>query len=206
MAYTAVGAIGAALWDSGSLPAQVFEIVSNAATLLVVFAWVVWKERRPFSSVGLRGSRPLARFGVGLAIGVLMMAVPVVVLLTTGDYADGRSEHGYPGWSWIWLVILLVLTFTVQSTTEEIVTRGYMLQVAGVQLPGWVALVATSVVFAVAASRLPPLRPAQHHARGDLLQPPRAGSGVAVAGRRHPYGLELGAGQSLRRSGQRHGS
>ncbi|MEU3604512.1 hypothetical protein AB0E83_03450 [Streptomyces sp. NPDC035033] len=45
---------------TGSPKAQWVELFTNAATLAVVAAWVCLKERRPFLSLGFRGTHRLA--------------------------------------------------------------------------------------------------------------------------------------------------
>lgn len=51
----------------------------------------------------------------------------------------------------------LAVLFLLQGSTEEAVTRGYMLQMGARQLPGWVAIIASSVLFSVLHINFDPL-------------------------------------------------
>lgn len=149
------GAIGSAIGtvvfgdDPASTTYQYAELFIFGLTLLGLFLWVRLKEGRSLASVGFRDAAALRRFVVGIVIGAVMMAVPVLVLLVTGTYETGGSVHTDSGSSALLPLIPLLLVFAVQWSTEEAVTRGYMLQMGGRQLPGWVAVLGSSVFFAV---------------------------------------------------------
>ncbi len=149
------GAVGMGIGEAvfGDDPASVMyqygELFIFGLTLLGLFLWVRFKEGRSILSVGLRGAGALRKFVVGLVIGAAMMAVPVILLMVTGTYESGGSEHTESGSAALLLLVPLLVVFAVQGTTEEAVTRGYMLQMGGRQLPGWVAVLASSIFFAL---------------------------------------------------------
>ena len=133
---------------SGSLQAQMLELFTNAGTLLALWAWLRFKERRAFSSVGFRGGRAIPKFLAGIAIGAGMMMLCVAVLLGLGQYqVVAAPAGGASGSVAIVPVLLLALVWTVQSSTEETVMRGYLLQTSARQLPGWLAILAPGVLF-----------------------------------------------------------
>lgn len=153
------GIAGAAMGDPavGSVKAQWIELFTNGATIIVLALWIIVKEGRPFSSVGLRGRNWLGRFVLGVVIGAAMMAAAVFVLVAAGQYADGASAHTTLGAAALSTVALLVVVWIVQGTAEELVVRGYMLQIGGVSLPAWVAIIGSSLLFAVAHLDFTPL-------------------------------------------------
>lgn len=128
---------------------QFEELFSFGSTLVALLMWVALKEGRPFSSLGFRGGNPVGKLAAGVAIGALMMGVGVLALTVMGQYEAGISVHTNVGSEALALLLPLALVFLLQASTEEAVTRGYMLQVGGRQLPGWVAIIATSIIFAV---------------------------------------------------------
>jgi uncharacterized protein len=136
----------------GTAAAQWAELVTNLGTLAVLALWVVLKEGRRFSSVGLtHPAKGLPQLGVGIAVGVGLFLVPTGLLLAFGQYevvAPGAGQRD--GLAALPLVLALVLVWLVQGSTEEIVVRGYLLQIHGQQLPAWVAVLVTSVGFALA--------------------------------------------------------
>ena len=145
-------AIGSAILGSPE-PAdssyQFEEFFSFGLTLVALLLWVVLKEGRPFSSLGFRGGNPVGKLALGVVIGALMMGVGVLVLTLMGQYEAGASQHTNVGSAALALLLPLAVVFLLQASTEEAVTRGYMLQIGGLQLPGWVAIIATSVIFSV---------------------------------------------------------
>ncbi|MEQ6902082.1 type II CAAX endopeptidase family protein [Nocardioides sp. YIM 152588] len=159
LVYSVVMQIGLALLDTEveAYAGQWVELVANAATVLVLFLWLRYYERRPFSSVGFRGTAGIARFVAGFLGGIALFAVPVLVLWGTGDLSSSGSEHTELGWSALLLVIAVIPVWLVQGTTEEIVTRGYLLQNNGTQLPGWLAIVLVSVGFGVVHLEFSPI-------------------------------------------------
>ena len=72
--------------EPGSILEQVQEIFTNAATLGVIALWVIFKEKRPFSSLGFRGGRGIPTFLLGVVGGFAMFLVPVGLLMVTGQY------------------------------------------------------------------------------------------------------------------------
>ena len=128
---------------------QFGEFFSFGFTLVALLLWVVLKEGRPFSSLGFRGGNPVGKLAFGVVIGALMMAAGVLALTVMGQYETGASQHTNVGSEALALLLPLAVVFLLQASTEEAVTRGYMLQIGGLQLPGWVAVIATSVIFSI---------------------------------------------------------
>jgi membrane protease YdiL (CAAX protease family) len=142
------GALGGLVFASPELK-QFQELCVFGVTLIVLFLWVRFKEGRPFSSVGFRGRNPVGKLLLGLVIGALMMTVAVLIAWATGQYGTGLSVHLNLGVDSLVWILLLLPVFVVQASTEEAITRGYMLQIGGRDINGWVAILGSSVIFAV---------------------------------------------------------
>lgn len=160
----ALGGASAEIYDAAvgsysddSVTAELQELATFGLPLLFLVFWVTVKEQRPFRSVGFRGSAPIKRFLVGLLAGVTMLAMPVLVLLATGDFRETSAAGGTTGSAALLGATLLLLVVAVQASTEEALTRGYLLQIGGIQLPAWGAVGLTSVLFAVVHLELDPL-------------------------------------------------
>lgn len=117
------------------------------ATLLLLFLWVRFKEGRPFSTVGFRGRNPIGKLLVGLVIGAVMMTTGVLVAWVTGQYGTGLSVHTNLGTAALLPIAILLFVFFVQASTEEAMTRGYMLQIGGRDINGWAAILGASIIF-----------------------------------------------------------
>lgn len=137
---------------------QFNEFFSFGATLLLLFVWVRVKEGRAFSSVGFRGTNPVGKFLLGIVIGAVMMSIGVGITLAIGQYGTGLSVHTNLGSAALLPILGLLFVFFLQGSTEEAVTRGYMLQIAGHQLnASWVAVIGSSFIFAVIHPGISPL-------------------------------------------------
>jgi len=130
------------------IEAQIAETVMFAATFLAVAAWVYFKEGRPVRSLGFLGSGGLRRFLIGLAMGAGMLTFSVVLMLLLGQYERGEPvEGGLVGLAALLPALLLVCHWAIQSSTEETLMRGYLVQTSALQLPGWVAVLIPAVLF-----------------------------------------------------------
>lgn len=152
VAGTAIGqTVGAAILGNPAETDTVYqfnEFFGFGATLLLLFLWVRLVEGRRFSSVGFRGRNPIGKFLLGLLIGAIMMSVGVGVLMLMGQYESGLSVHTNLGADALLPVAGLMFVFFLQGSTEEAVTRGYMLQIAGRQVNAWIAILGSSLIFA----------------------------------------------------------
>ncbi len=128
---------------------QYTELFVFGGSLLLLFLWVRFKEGRSLPTVGFRGHGAVRKFLMGLAIGGVMMTLPVLFLLMAGIYEAGASAHTVSGLAALFPMVPLLAVFVIQGSTEEAVTRGYMLQMGGRQLPGWIAILGSSCLFAV---------------------------------------------------------
>ena len=149
-AQLVVQPLGSALGIAkGSVGAQIEELVTNLVTVGLLALWIVFKEGRKFSTVGFLGTRGPLRFLIGIGVGLLLFAIPTLTLLFSGQYRVADPGPRASGLAALPIVLALALVWVVQASTEEIVVRGYLLQIHGQQLPAWVAVVVTSLGFAV---------------------------------------------------------
>jgi membrane protease YdiL (CAAX protease family) len=110
--------------DQGGLVWQLFAtVVLFAATALALYLWVRFKERRPFATVGFT-SRPSGT-GLGAVVGFGMFAAVALAGLATGQTT---LETRAPTAALAGGVLLALAGFVVQGSTEEILTRGYLMQ------------------------------------------------------------------------------
>jgi CAAX protease family protein len=136
--------------EAGSIKAQLSELFVFLFTLAIIFIWVKFKEGRPFRTVGFLGGGGLKKFGLGFVVGAVLIVLPTATLLLSGQYVHDVSRVGATlGSSALWIVVLLLIVWVVQATTEEIAMRGYLLQTFGRQLPAWVAVLVPAILFAI---------------------------------------------------------
>ncbi|MDO1559704.1 type II CAAX endopeptidase family protein [Brevundimonas sp. 2R-24] len=97
---------------------------------LVTLAWVRFFERRGLREIGFNG-QGLKRFLRGYGVGLLFLVVIVGVIWGVGGYGvEGPGAFGGADLMTALVpILILLLGFIVQGSTEEIVTRGWLMQV-----------------------------------------------------------------------------
>lgn len=150
--FGVLGVLGA-VWEApqGSATAQVQEAIGALASILAVFAWVAWFERRPVWTIGFRRPRRgIALLAVGIVVGAVMISLPILILWATGAYERGTApatSSSGGGWAAAGVVLLLIVPFVFQGGQEEVLTRGFLLQNSGLQLRGWLAIALPAAIF-----------------------------------------------------------
>ncbi|MDQ1153370.1 CPBP family intramembrane glutamic endopeptidase [Brevundimonas sp. SORGH_AS_0993] len=107
-----------------------FSLFSFAATALIVVGWVSLFERRNLLTIGFNG-KGLIRFVRGYGVGLAFLLVVVGGIAALGGYrieAGGVFSTPAP-LAALWPILVLLLGFVIQGSTEEILTRGWLMQV-----------------------------------------------------------------------------
>ena len=126
-------------------------IVMFGLTALLLSGWVLWFERRPLSTIGFNG-RGLKRFVRGYAIGLGFLIATVGVIWVAGGYRiEGGGVFASAALGAGLLPIgALLLGFIVQGSTEEIVFRGWLMQLIASRHGLVIALIVNAVLFGLA--------------------------------------------------------
>ncbi|MDA3624482.1 CPBP family glutamic-type intramembrane protease [Saccharopolyspora sp. WRP15-2] len=137
--------IGALARGRAYLAAQLAMLFSFLGVVGMLALWIRIKERRPFGSVGFfPASRVGAHLGIGAAVAVVLLGVPVGVNLLSGQFDIGAVHVAQVGGAFIALI-----GFAVQASTEEVITRGYLMQVTYRKWGLAAAVVLQAVVFSL---------------------------------------------------------
>jgi uncharacterized protein len=109
-------------------------IVGLAVAFLVawilLWAWLRGKEERPFASVGFRRpSRAGLRILRGAAVALVQLTLFLLVGTATGSLSFVSSPTGPVQWAALGWVLVALVAYAVQSGAEEIIARGYLVQV-----------------------------------------------------------------------------
>lgn len=95
-------------------------------TAILLFAWVAWFEKRPLSSIGMQSLKTTKHHLLqGYGVGLLMAGSIVLTVWGLGGYQLGEQQT-LTFYSLI-PVIFLFFGFTVQSSAEELLFRGWLL-------------------------------------------------------------------------------
>ncbi|HYD27028.1 type II CAAX endopeptidase family protein [Brevundimonas sp.] len=107
-----------------------FTLASFAFTAGIVILWVTLFERRGLATIGFNGSGP-KRFLRGYAVGLAFLVAVVGIIWALGGYrvdAGGAFAAANVGAA-LFPIVVLMLGFVIQGSTEEILTRGWLMQV-----------------------------------------------------------------------------
>ncbi|MER7016325.1 lysostaphin resistance A-like protein [Saccharopolyspora sp. NPDC000359] len=154
--FPALGASAtAARGGTMTLVDQLAMLLSFLGIVGMLALWIWFKERRPFGSVGFFPAPRLgAHLGIGVAVAVVLLGVPVGVNLLSGQYDIGAVHVAQVGWAFVALV-----GFAVQASTEEVITRGYLMQVTYRKWGLTAAVALQAVVFSLLHGANPGVTP-----------------------------------------------
>ncbi|MDA3643764.1 CPBP family intramembrane metalloprotease [Saccharopolyspora indica] len=135
----------AALGGAMELADQLAMLLSFVGIAGLLALWIRLKERRPFGSVGFfPASRIGAHLAIGTGVAVVLLGVPVGVNLLSGQFDVGAVHTAQVGAAFVALI-----GFAVQASTEEIITRGYLMQVTFRKWGLTAAVVLQAAVFSL---------------------------------------------------------
>ena len=114
---------------------------------LLVFFRVKVIEKRSFSSIGFNKNNWLKKYSLGFLIGLAMMSIIVLILFPFGYITVEKNPIQPVGISTIASVLVILLGWIIQGATEEIVTRGWLLNVLSTKYNIGVGLLISSTLF-----------------------------------------------------------
>ena len=118
-----------------------------AAMGAAVWAWAWLVERRSPATLGLTGARRLSRYLTGLAIGIGMMALAVLLIWLVGGYVSGDILPAFASPQALFWIAVLLVCFAFQSGVEEFIFRGWLLSTATRRWNLAAGFIASSVAF-----------------------------------------------------------
>lgn len=126
-----------------------FLLLPFAALGLLVLGWVRLVERRPLAAVGLGGAHPARTFLYGQVVGVAMVMAIVVGIWMMGGFQFVAFGGAFRSPVFLGSIAILFVGFTLQSSMEELLFRGWMLSAIAAKFGLVVAVVLSSLAFNV---------------------------------------------------------
>lgn len=123
-----------------------FLLLPFAALGLAVIAWTLFVERRPLSSIGLAAPHRVRTFALGQLTGVAMATAIVVGAWAAGGFEAGAIGPAFASPAALGSIALLLGSFALQSSVEELLFRGWMLSAIGAKFGVvWGVILSTAV-------------------------------------------------------------
>lgn len=111
---------------------------------LVVFFWVKFGEKRPFSSLGFFKRGWLKELGRGFLIGAAQFSLVVALLLLTGT---GSLEWSQLSLEPFLFILALIPFWILQGGAEELVTRGWLFPAVSAKSNIFIGILISSALF-----------------------------------------------------------
>ena len=121
-----------------------FQLGSFFFMSLLVFLWVKFIEKRPFSSLGFFKKGWLKELGRGFLIGAAQFSLVVALLLLTGT---GSLEWSQLSLEPVLFILALLPFWILQGGTEELVTRGWLFPAVSVKSNIFIGILISSALF-----------------------------------------------------------
>ena len=134
-------------FNNKDLLSLLITLFSFAFISLLVFFRVKVIEKRSFSSIGFNKNNWLKKYSLGFLIGLAMMSIIVLILFPFGYITVEKNPIQPVGISATASVLIILLGWIIQGATEEIVTRGWLLNVLSTKYNIGVGLLISSTLF-----------------------------------------------------------
>ena len=134
-------------FNNKDLLSLLITLFSFAFISLLVFFRVKVIEKRSFSSIGFNKNNWLKKYSLGFLIGLAMMSIIVLILLPFGYITIEKNPIQPVGVSAIASILVILFGWIIQGATEEIVTRGWLLNVLSTKYNIGVGLLISSTLF-----------------------------------------------------------
>lgn len=122
-------------------------LVSFVFVSLVVFFRVIKIEKRKLSSIGLHKENWFKKYIFGFGIGILMMILVVLILFLFGCVTIDTNNIQPVGLSAVLPMLIVLIGWIIQGGTEEILTRGWLMNVLGARYNIALGLIVSSSFF-----------------------------------------------------------
>ena len=134
-------------FNNQDLLSLLITLFSFAFISLLVFFRVKVIEKRSLSSIGFNKNNWLKKYSLGFLIGLVMMSIIVLILLLFRYITVEKNPIQPVGVSAISSVLVILFGWIIQGATEEIVTRGWLLNVLSTKYNIGVGLLISSTLF-----------------------------------------------------------
>ena len=134
---------------------QFVQLIAFGLISSLVFIWVQAIEGREIVTLGFYKESWLAKYASGLLIGLLMMSSVVFILYIFGFITIETKSLQPVGIAALLNISIILIGWLIQGATEEIVTRGWLMNVLGARYNIMVGLILSSVFFALIHSENP---------------------------------------------------
>ena len=133
--------------NANFIQSLVLNISLTLSVILLIFLWVRFVEKRNFSSLGFDRNNFILKYITGFIIGIIMMSATVALLYLFGLITVDNNASQVIGGFGLSSILLVIPAWMIQSAMEEIIARGWLLNVLGARYTPIIGLIISSVFF-----------------------------------------------------------
>lgn len=133
--------------NANFIQSLVLNISLTLSVILLIFLWVRFVEKRKFSSLGFDKNNFILKYITGFIIGIIMMSATVALLYLFGLITVDNNVSQVIGGFALSSILLVIPAWMIQSAMEEIIARGWLLNVLGARYTPIIGLIISSVFF-----------------------------------------------------------
>lgn len=115
----------------------------------LLWAWLRWFEKRPFWTLGFEAPGALMKYARGFLVGGVMFAFSVGGMGLLGFVGQESDPLGRFGLTALGGVLIILPGWMVQGAAEEVLLRGWLMNVIGARYRPWWGVLISSLLFAV---------------------------------------------------------
>ena len=122
-------------------------LLSFIGISLLVFFRVSKIEKRSISSIGFSKYNWFKKYSIGFLIGLILMSLVVLILYLFGFVSLEQSPSQPVGKFALLNIFIVLIGWIIQGGTEEILTRGWLMNILGARYNINIGLFISSVLF-----------------------------------------------------------
>ena len=127
-----------------------FDIMPFILFVGLLHLWLRFYERRKFSTIGLISDAAVKKFLIGFLVGLVMISVSVGIIALTGNIVFDNNTLQPTEFNALSGVLFILLFWILQSSSEEILFRGWHFNTAGARYKPLTAIIVSSLLFTLA--------------------------------------------------------
>lgn len=112
-----------------------------------VFLWVKFIEKRKIMSLGFYRENWVIKYITGILIGLGLMSTVVLILFMLGDITVQTNSLHPVGMAALTNIPFVFMVWMLQGASEEVITRGWLMNVLGAKYNITVGLIASALLF-----------------------------------------------------------
>ena len=130
---------------SGPSALLLLSLFSTIVMVGLVLLYCLVLEKRSPLSLGFSKRGAAREYAIGLAGGVVLFSLPVLLCLTTGTLTLSPAAAS-PSWE---MLLLFFVAFLIQGLSEELLCRSYLMVSLSRSLPLWLCVVLNALIFSL---------------------------------------------------------